>query len=241
MELKSVFDGVLDYLRNRIVVQDLQPGQKLNEFKLASELDISRPPLREALRALENENLVTYIPRKGTCVTDLSLQDCIETYRVRKMMECYAIDLLSHMHVRDVSHLDPYLDDGAVKPGDESSPEEKINYFKATVDFHVQLVDSAKNARLSNLYRRIIYTVYRYQYLQWSAVSKTRKISLGEHKQVRDAITKGSYTTAKRFLCNHINHAFDMVSESYMRYFSESKSKEEYKEMVASFKNDSFD
>ena len=66
MKVLGVKDSVVQSLRTQIIIGELTPGQKLNELVLSSLLGISRPPLREAFRLLENEHLAHSIPRKGT-------------------------------------------------------------------------------------------------------------------------------------------------------------------------------
>ena len=75
MEILSVTESALQFLRRRIIIGELKPGQKLNECSLSEELGISRPPLRETFRILEKDQLVVAIPRKGTYVTELSIRD----------------------------------------------------------------------------------------------------------------------------------------------------------------------
>jgi len=88
MEVKNLTIRVLEYIRNRIITGDLVPGQKLNENKLASRLEISRHPIREAFRVLESEQLVYSIPNKGAFVTELSQDDLLEVCQAREMIEC---------------------------------------------------------------------------------------------------------------------------------------------------------
>ena len=66
MEVFGVKENVVQYLRSKIITGELAVGQKLNELELSCLLSISRPPLREAYRILENEYVIVSIPRKGT-------------------------------------------------------------------------------------------------------------------------------------------------------------------------------
>jgi DNA-binding GntR family transcriptional regulator len=220
MEAKTLLEIIVSYLRTRIVVYEFLPGEKMNEARLSSELNVSRPPLREAFRILENENLVQYITRRGTYVTSLSIKDCINTYRVREMMECFAIDLLKKNNIVEIPQLDKYLisDNNILIPRKDSSPEDKMAFFKATVDFHIELVKSSNNDRLVKLYRLLLPTVYRYQYLQWTSISETKEISLHDHSLVIEAIKKGEYDDAIKYLKSHINDALLMVSEQFEKH-----------------------
>jgi len=83
MEIKTVTNIATEYLRKQIITGEMAAGQRINETDLASCLDISRPPIREAFRILENEHLVVNIPRKGTNVTKISSEDLQDIYQAR--------------------------------------------------------------------------------------------------------------------------------------------------------------
>ncbi|MBW1716676.1 MAG: GntR family transcriptional regulator [Deltaproteobacteria bacterium] len=102
MKIKSITESVTEYLRLQIITGEFAPGQKLNETELASRLNISRPPLREAFRISENEHLVVSVPRKWTYVTDISIEDLEKVYQAREMLEWYAIDFLKYKNIRDL-------------------------------------------------------------------------------------------------------------------------------------------
>jgi len=84
MEIKTVTNTVTEYLRKQIITGELVADQRINETDLAARLKISRPPIREALRILENEHLVINIPRKGTNVTKISIEDLQDIYKAPK-------------------------------------------------------------------------------------------------------------------------------------------------------------
>ena len=87
MNFKSIKESATEYIRNKIITGEFIAGDSINETALASSLSISRPPIREALRTLENEHLVVSIPRKGTYVRELSLADLRDLYQVREMID----------------------------------------------------------------------------------------------------------------------------------------------------------
>ena len=93
MKIPTVTGNLLDHLRDEILTGRLISGEKINEIKLANELEISRSPIREVLRILENERLVENIPRKGTFVSKISFRDFYETYLIREMIEIKAIEI----------------------------------------------------------------------------------------------------------------------------------------------------
>jgi DNA-binding transcriptional regulator YhcF (GntR family) len=80
-------DTVFSTLKRRILRCELTPGQALTELGIAEELEVSRTPIREALRRLEHEQLVQIIPRKGANVTGLAEHDIREVYLIRQALE----------------------------------------------------------------------------------------------------------------------------------------------------------
>jgi DNA-binding GntR family transcriptional regulator len=77
----------LDWLRRAIVTGDLRPRQRVNQEDVAERMGLSVAPVREALRALEQEGQVTYLPRRGYFVTELRMADLEEIYALRRVLE----------------------------------------------------------------------------------------------------------------------------------------------------------
>lgn len=86
-------DLVFEALKEAILSQKLRPGERLLENELADELGVSRTPIREAIRRLEQEGLVVMLPRKGAYVAGISLKDIHEVYEIRAALEALALEL----------------------------------------------------------------------------------------------------------------------------------------------------
>ena len=89
----SLGNKIFDILRDRILNDEYEHGQKLNELALANELKISRTPIREALKQLELEGLVESIPNKGVYVKGFSPRDIDDMFEIRLALEGLAIQL----------------------------------------------------------------------------------------------------------------------------------------------------
>lgn len=100
MEIVSVTESLVQHLREQIIAGVFEPGQRLSEVELSSKFGTSRSPLREAFRVLVSEHLVDFRPRKGTFVTDISVQNCKEIYEAREMLECFSISQLKLKKIR---------------------------------------------------------------------------------------------------------------------------------------------
>src|SRR5579884_2395332 len=84
---------VTQELRKRVLRGEYAPGQRLSEVQLSRELGVSRPPLREAMRLLQQEGLLSLQPRRGTFVAPLTAEDVREIYSLRAALEALAVDL----------------------------------------------------------------------------------------------------------------------------------------------------
>lgn len=91
MSYRTLRESVADVIRKKILNHELQPGMRIIEHDIATELGISRGPIREALRQLEQEGLVVYARNAGCSVRDVTLIDVLEVYTVRGSFELTAL------------------------------------------------------------------------------------------------------------------------------------------------------
>ncbi len=139
-------------IRSRIASGRLRPGTRLIETQLASELGVSRPPVREALRVLEQEGLVVSLARRGVTVTELSPQDVYEIYTLRRTLEEMAVRigvpvLVPERLERVEAAFETLLEHA--RRGDEESAAEDSHRF------HVAIIGLAGHERLERVYRSL--------------------------------------------------------------------------------------
>lgn len=141
-----------DAIRKRILAGELEPGERLVEERLTEELEISRPPLREALRLLENEGLVLSRPRKGTFVSTLTDQDLYEILTLRSALERMAFEL--GIPVQDPVLLEPARQ-SLKKMADCATAEDRGGLVQAGYEFHSRLIKIARHSRLEEIYASV--------------------------------------------------------------------------------------
>jgi DNA-binding GntR family transcriptional regulator len=145
----SVREEVTAVLRDAIWRGRLKPGDRLNELALSAELEVSRPPLREAIRMLEGEGLVISQPRHGSFVKRLSGDDVLEIYSVRCTLEQMAADL-----VIDAER--PQLVDQLDVLEREMREDRELHEMIAVdLRFHWLLVHAGGNRRLLAMWERL--------------------------------------------------------------------------------------
>jgi DNA-binding GntR family transcriptional regulator len=211
IEILSATQSALHHLRDLIIIGELKPGQKINETALASSIGLSRPPLREALRILESECLITSVPRKSSYITEVSKVDFEKIYRARGMIECYSIDFIKIKNINDFKPLYTALDEAsAIKLEFGAKPKEVLECLKVFAEFHFKLVELTGNAYLRHFYQSIASNLMRYQFLYFS--KEYKKPLLEEHQHILDLIKMGEYDQAKDCLLSHINYSFEQIS-----------------------------
>ncbi len=210
MEFPGLTQSLVDMLRKKIIIGELKPGQKINEIELSTSLKISRSPLREALRTLENEHLVTYAPRKGNSVSNISLEDLSEIYQLREMIECFAIDLIKEKSIQPYESLNLCLDrvNGLKAPSQNASSEEKLKYVESLAEFHLVMVKAADNKRLFDSYVTIYSNINRYVYFLYSFIKDIKEHRVDDHVAIVKHLKEKKYKQARQVIKNHVRYAY---------------------------------
>ena len=204
MDPISVTQSTFNHLKNLIIAGRLAPGQRLDENMLANHFNISRPPLREAFRFLAHDHLVDNIPRKGTFVSVVTVEDFIELYQARRVVELAAVDLIKENRIKDFKRIEIFLEEEAkAKNIYNGTWQSQLDWVMKIQGFHRELVKRARNARLSYFYNAINSNVVRYTYIYL----KTAKIKeqIDEHTEILELIKSNHYVQAKKLISAHIN------------------------------------
>jgi DNA-binding GntR family transcriptional regulator len=141
---KALYQEVAEQLRERIFNGVLAPGSWIDELAIAQELGISRTPLREAIKVLAAEGLVTMKVRRGAYVTEVSERDLAEVYHLLSVLEsdaaAEAARLASEDALQELQHLHAQLESAA-----SATPPDTANFFRVNEQFHLQLLHIADN------------------------------------------------------------------------------------------------
>ncbi len=144
---RALYEDVAELLRQRIFSRELAPGSWIDELKLASDYGISRTPLREALKVLATEGLVTMKVRRGAYVTEVSEQDLNEVYHLLSLLESDAAGVVAtkatQAELDELSALHRQLE-AAVEPGTAGKTDREL-FFETNERFHMALLRIANN------------------------------------------------------------------------------------------------
>jgi DNA-binding GntR family transcriptional regulator len=192
---------VYTHLRAGILDNTYPPGSSLPEEAMAAKLNVSRVPIREALRRLSAEGLVTVIPRQGATVTELTSKQFLDAYQVREALEVLAVRLAApKLAPEDLQQLD------ALQQAMHTAAEthDANAFFAANADFHGFLVDKAGNGDLKSIYESLIDRMRRYRNPSLD-LRGGMATSLDEHAAILLAIREGNIDQAAHLMAAHIH------------------------------------
>ena len=137
---RPLYEEVAEQLRQRIFGRQLEPGSWIDELKLCGELGISRTPMREALKVLAVEGLVTMRPRRGAYVTEMSERDVREAYQLLALLESDAAARVSERaSAEELAELQ------ALHAQLEAAIDERERFFALNEAFHLRLLELEGN------------------------------------------------------------------------------------------------
>ncbi len=199
---KALYQEVADRLRQRIFRHELAPGQWIDEQVIAAELGISRTPVREALKVLAAEGLVTLAPRRGSFVTQISDKDLDDIFSVLILLEGHAARLAAErIDERAKARLKQLHEqlEAAFRAQDIDG------FFDANQAFHREVQRLADNrwllATIEDLRQKI--KLSRHQSLFSSGRLEQ---SLGEHRALLQALLAGDSAASERLMREHLTH-----------------------------------
>ena len=188
-------------LERRIITGEIAAGTKLNEADIAGALGVSRGPVREAFRALDQAGLVRVEKNRGVFVRQVSLAEANEIYEVRAVLEGL-IGRLAAQRI-DAEQLEQLR--GVVKKMATHDRSRKAEaYFALNVEFHDVLAKAARNQALLNHYRRVVNELDLYRRETISRSTENIPISTREHEAIVGAVSQGDEKLAERLLTEHV-------------------------------------
>lgn len=193
-------DLVFESLKEAILSQKLRPGERLLENELAEELGVSRTPIREAIRRLEQEGLVVMLPRKGAYVAGISLKDIHEVYEIRAALEALALELAA-TYITDEE-----LDELALQVEEEEALTDagrlnEIIFIDSS--FHDLIYQYARNNKLTQFVDILQEQFKRFRALPLGASARSNT-ALEEHQQILAALKAHDSALAADLAKKHI-------------------------------------
>jgi len=206
---QTLAEAVITVLRKALHSGTLKPGDPINEAELARQLGISRAPVREATRILEQQGLLEIVPRKGVCVTDLSAEDLKEVFTLRAVLEGLAVRLAVENGAYDdaaIAELQDLTDQ--IRTGTDF-----LKSLDADERFHELLCGKSNHKLLlgvlSNLRLKI-----RQAHISTRLVEENYRQLADRHQAVVDTIIRGDPEAAEQTIKEHVTQAAELRLQS---------------------------
>ena len=204
---RSLHNEVADILRDLIIRGDLAPGTRIIEKTLCEQLNVSRTPLREALKVLESEELVEILPHRGALVCSFTPADARSLFEVIARLEGLAAELVARQiqppQLRDLEHQHQRMRDYY----ERGSRDE---YFALNSHIHQQLILWSENAVLQSTHARLLIRASRGRYMAIFDPKRWDQ-AVEEHEALMQALRVGSPEQAGRIWQTHLEHTGEAV------------------------------
>ena len=202
-------DVVFNTLREAILKGELKPGERLMELQLAAKLGVSRTPIREAIRMLEQEGLAVTIPRKGAEVARMTEKDMEDVLQIRDALDelaaSIACEQISEEELAELRHTMHEFEE-STKTGDVKRIAE------ADVRFHDIIYHATRNVKLENMLNNLREQMYRYR-VEYLKDEKTFPILIREHSQIVEGLTAKDKTMLTAAMHKHVMNQATAVKE----------------------------
>lgn len=203
-EFLPLRDVVFNTLRQAILTGDLKPGERLMEIHLANRLGVSRTPIREAIRKLELEGLVTMIPRRGAEVAQITEKCMSDVLEVRRTLDALcaelACDRIAPEGLADLKEACEHFS-RTVRQGEADIK----SIAQADVRLHDIIVQATGNERLVQLINNLSEQMYRYRFEYLKDSSQHERL-VEEHRIIYESLVKKDKKTASEAAKMHIDN-----------------------------------
>ena len=213
LQTSSLTTVVQQEIERAILMGEYAPGSKLIEAALALKLGVSRGPVREAFRMLEEAGLVRFEKNRGVFVRDIPIDEAIEIFDLRAVMdELVGRQLAANITPVQLKEIKALVDamEKTVKAQDAH------NYHLLNLKFHDRLVEMAGNRKLTEIYRKLIKELSLFRRLNL-ANGRLMPLSSNEHRQIVKAIASGDADAAGKAMFRHVIESKERTIDNDLR------------------------
>lgn len=197
---KPLGEIVFEYLKNAIISGDLKPGERLMEINIATQLGVSRTPVREAIRKLEKEQFIEMVPRKGAYVSSTTLKDMMDVLEVRRLIEGFAAELAAEK-MKDEGLAALYRTHRAfLKALDDNDREAMVTLDN---EFHDLILSSSENLKLIEIQKSLSEQILRYRSSYFNDFTNFDELK-AMHEKIYKAIEERDIKTAGEVSREHV-------------------------------------
>ncbi len=199
---KLVRDDVL----GMILRGEIKSGERINEPDVAARLNVSRVPVREALRELESSGLVEARKHSGVFVRKLGAEEVRSLYELRALLDGFAGRRAAELPDAQRTLLADALDASVGRMEQALQPTDVSAYYSENLRFHWLMVEAAGNAALTETYRNIVQKLHLSRLTNLSH-GMGMAASVADHRQIAAALRSGDSQATERLLAKHVEQA----------------------------------
>ncbi len=204
----NLLEKAYTILKERIIRREFKPNQKLSITELATQLGVSRTPVRDALNRLERDGLIKTVSKVGTFVTAIEIQDLLDIMDTRLMLEFWAVDKMPLLPADEFAartgQLESILDQASVSF--QKMPLESYLKLDFNLQFHLELVRFDSNRRNAALYRDM---------MNYHSLSAERSLftadmvssAMKQHYAILESLKQRDFSGVKSGIRLHLNDA----------------------------------
>lgn len=201
-EFLPLRDVVFNTLRQAILTGELKPGERLMEIHLANRLGVSRTPIREAIRKLELEGLVTMIPRRGAEVAQITEKSMSDVLEVRRAMDALCAQLACERITEEALG---QLKEACEQFEQATRTKDVKKIAQADVELHDIILQATGNSRLIQLVNNLSEQMYRYRFEYIKDFSQHERL-VEEHRIIYESLVSRDREQAARAAETHIDN-----------------------------------
>lgn len=202
-------DVVFNTLREAILKGELKPGERLMELQLAAKLGVSRTPIREAIRMLEQEGLAVTVPRKGAEVAKMTEKDMEDVLQIREALDELAVSIACEQITREeIEELKETM-----REFEESAKTRDVRKIAgADVKFHDIIYQATRNPKLVNMLSNLREQMYRYR-VEYLKDEKNYPMLVREHSQIVAGLSEKNKDKVTAAMHQHVRNQVMAVKE----------------------------
>ncbi|HWR42090.1 GntR family transcriptional regulator [Sporomusa sp.] len=212
LDNSNLLDKTYELMKDLIVRRVFKPNQKISIPELASQLGVSRTPIRDALNRLEKDGLVKTVPKVGTFVNAIEVDDILDIMDTRLMLELWVLEKLKALSAEEfllrVKDLENIL--GEASALIEQSPLETYLKSDYNLQFHLEFIKLGGNKRNVEIYSGLMN--YHYLAVEHALITKEMVISaISQHYSIVNTIKHRDFANAETSIRLHLKDSIDRL------------------------------
>ena len=211
---KASWTKAYEWIRDAIESGEIEMGAPLPENQLAREIGVSRTPIREALRSLEQDGYVKIIPQKGAFVSEISLEDLKEIYDIRKLLEPFAaLSAVNRIPEEEIDEMEKGWK--ALKKAALAGEVDLTRVSEMDLLLHLTITKYATNKRIGAIITTYHAQIKRFQKLSAQSLANIHE-TIGQHVEILEKLRERDARGLSSLLYEHIAKSESNIMKDYL-------------------------